>query len=66
MPGQAQFQPKGNPAPEGDGWSSRRSSSFTPRKDSVPVVQEAGGPRDRSKRNGKYSPTGIRFPDLTV
>ena len=66
MPGQAQFHPNGNPAPEWGGWSARRSSRFTPKKDPVPIVQEAGGPRGRSKRQGKSSPTGIRFPDLTV
>jgi len=66
MPGQAQFHPNGNQVTDGGGWSARRSSRFTPRKDPVPIVQEAGGLRGRSKRHGKTSPTGMRFPDLTV
>ena len=66
MPGQAHFHSSGNPAPAGGGWLARRSSRFTPRKDPVPNIQEAGGPWGRSKRHGKSSPTGIRFPDLTV
>jgi len=66
MPGQAQFHPNGNPATEGGGWSARRSSRFTPRKDPVPIVQEAGGLRGRSKRHGKPRSTAIRFLDLTV
>ena len=53
-----------NSTVDGDGWSTPRSSRFTPGKDPVPVVQEAGwtpGPVWRSAEN--LACTGIRSPD---
>ena len=35
-------QPIRNPAPEGGGWSAPHSGCFTPEKQPVPIVQEAG------------------------
>jgi hypothetical protein len=49
---------------EGCGWSAPRPGRFTPRKDPVPIVQEAGwapGPVWTCAKN--LVPTGIRSPD---
>ena len=49
---------------DGGGWSAPRPSSFTPRKDPVPIVYEAGcapGPVCTGAEN--LAPTGIRSPD---
>jgi hypothetical protein len=49
---------------EGGGWSASRPSHILPRKDPVPIVQEAGwapGPVWRGAEN--LAPTGIRPPD---
>jgi hypothetical protein len=48
----------------GDGWSTSRPGRFTPGKDTVPTVQEAGwaqGPIWTGAEN--LAPTGIRSPD---
>jgi hypothetical protein len=48
----------------GGGWSAPRPGCFTPRKDPVPIVQEAGwapGPVWTCAKN--LTPTGIRSPD---
>jgi hypothetical protein len=49
---------------EEGGWSAPRPGRFTPRKDPVPIVQEAGwapGPVWRGAKN--LTSTGIRSPD---
>jgi hypothetical protein len=49
---------------EGGGWSAPRPSRFTPGKDPVPIVQEAGwtpGPVWTCAKN--FALTGIRTPD---
>ena len=49
---------------DGGGWSTPRHGRFTPRKDPVPIVQEAGwapGPVWTGAEN--LAPTGIRSPD---
>jgi hypothetical protein len=49
---------------DGGGWSTSRPGRFTPEKDPVPIVQEAGwasGPVWTNAEN--LSPTGIRSPD---
>jgi hypothetical protein len=49
---------------EGGGWSAPRPGRFTPGKDQVPIVQEAGwtpGPVWTCAKN--LAPTGIRSPD---
>ena len=50
---------------DGGGWSTPRPGRFTPGKDPVPIVQEAGwAPGTGSGRVRKISPpTGIRSPD---
>jgi len=40
----------------GGEWSTPRPGRFTPRKDPVPIVQEAGGPHGRSGEVRKISP----------
>jgi hypothetical protein len=40
------------------------SAAFTPGKDSVPIVQEVGGPGAVLDGCGKSCPTRIRSPDL--
>jgi hypothetical protein len=46
---------------EGGGWSAPRPGRFTPEKDPVPIVQEAGpGPVWTCAKN--LVPTGIRSP----
>jgi hypothetical protein len=54
-------------ATRGGGWSAPRPGRFTPGKDSVPIVQEAGwapGPVLTCAKN--LAPTGIRSPDRSV
>jgi hypothetical protein len=49
---------------DGGRWSTPRPCRFTPRKDPVPIVQEAGwasGPVWTGAEN--VTPTGIRSPD---
>jgi len=49
---------------DGGGWSTSRPGRFTPGKDPVPIVQEAGwapGPVRTGAEN--LAPTGIRSPD---
>jgi hypothetical protein len=59
--------PRGGFSPlalEGGGWSAPRPGRFTPGKDQVPIVQEAGwapGPVWICAKN--LAPTGIRSPD---
>ena len=49
---------------DGGGWSTPRPGRFTPGKDPVPIVQEAGWTQGRSGRVRRISPlTGIRSPD---
>jgi hypothetical protein len=53
-----------NSALGGGGWSATFPSRFTPRKDPVPIVQEAGwapGPVWTGAKN--LDPIGIRSPD---
>jgi hypothetical protein len=53
-----------NRPPEGGGWSAPHPGRFTPGKDPVPNVQEAGwvpGPVWTCTKN--LAPTGIRSPD---
>jgi hypothetical protein len=46
------------------GWSAPRPGRFTPGKDPVPIVQEAGWAPGPVWTGAKYlSPTGIRSPD---
>jgi hypothetical protein len=45
---------------EGGGWSAPRPGRFTPGKDPVPIVQEAGW---ASGPVWTLTPTGIRSPD---
>jgi hypothetical protein len=52
---------------EGGGWLSPRTGRFSPGKDPVPIVQEAGcvpGPVWTCAKN--LAPTGIRSPDRPV
>jgi hypothetical protein len=52
---------------DGGGWSTPRPGRFTPRKDTVPVVQEAGwaaGPVWTGAE--KLAPIGIRSSDRTA
>jgi len=44
------------------GWGGQphAPAAFTPRKDPVPIVQEAGGPQGQSGRAENLAPTGIR------
>ena len=47
------------------GWSTPHTGRFTPGKDSVPIVQEAGWAPEPVWTGGEYlAPTGIRSPDL--
>jgi len=49
---------------DGDGWSTPRPGQFTPGKNPVPIVKEAGwapGPVWTGAEN--LAPTGIRYPD---
>ena len=49
------------------GWSAPRPGRFTPEKDPVPIVREAGwapGPVWTGAEN--LAPTGIRYPDRPV
>ena len=49
---------------EGSGWSTPRPGRFTPGKDPIPIVQEAGwAPRPVWTRAENLAPTGIRSPD---
>ena len=49
---------------DGDGGSTPRPDRFTPVKDSVPIVQEAGwGPGSDWTDAENLAPTGIRSPD---
>ena len=53
---------------DGGGWSTPRCGRFTPGKDPVPIVQEAGwapGPVWTCTEN-LAPPTGIRSPDRLV
>ena len=43
--------------------SSRPRPYFTPGKEPVPIVQEAGWKTGPVRTGGKYRPTGIQFPD---
>jgi len=45
------LQPIRNLALESGGWSGPRSGRLTPGKESVPIVQGAGWPRDQSRRH---------------
>ena len=46
------------------GWSTARPVRFTPGKDPVPIVQEAGwAPGPVCTRAENLIPTGIRYPD---
>jgi hypothetical protein len=46
------------------GWSTPRPGSFTPGKDTVPIVQEAGWvPQPVWTGVENFAPTGIRPPD---
>jgi len=45
---EVQLLPIRNPALEGGGWSAPRPGHFTPGKDPLPMVQEAGWARGRS------------------
>ena len=52
-------------AQDGCGWSTPRPGRFTPGKDQVPIVQEAGwAPGTVWTGAENTAPTGIRFPDL--
>jgi hypothetical protein len=52
---------------EGIGWSAPRPGRFTPGKDPVPIVQEAGWASGLAWTCVKNcTPTGIRFPDRPV
>jgi hypothetical protein len=47
------------------GWSTPRSDRFTPGKNPVPIVQEAGwAPGSVWTGTENLAPTGIRLPDL--
>jgi hypothetical protein len=49
------------------GWSTPRPGHFTPGKDPVPIVQEAGwAPEPVWIGAENLAPTGIRSPDLPV
>ena len=49
---------------DGGGWSAPRPGRFTPGKDQVPIVQEAGwAPRTVWTGAENLAPTGIRSPD---
>ena len=49
----------------GVGGQSYAPAAFTPRKDSVPIVQEAGWASEPVLIGAEnVAPTGIRFPDL--
>jgi len=49
------------------GWSTPRPGRFTPGKDPVPIVQEAGRAQRPVWRAAKnLAPTGIRSPDRTA
>jgi hypothetical protein len=49
---------------DGGGWSTPRSGRFTPRKDTVAIVQEAGwSPGPFWKDADNLAPTGIRSPN---
>ena len=49
---------------DGSGWSTPCLGRFTPRKDPVPIVQEAGWATESAWRGAEnLPPTGIRFPD---
>ena len=53
-----------NSALEEGGWSTPRSGRFTPGKDPVPIVQEAGWAPGQMWTNAEnLTPTGIRSPD---
>ena len=52
---------------DGGGWSTPRSGRFSPGKDPVPIVQEAGwAPRPVWTNAENLAPTGIRYPDRPV
>jgi hypothetical protein len=57
----------GHEGPREGGWSAPRSGRFTPGKDPVPIVQEAGWAQGRSGCAKNLAPppppTGIRAPD---
>ena len=49
---------------DGGGWSAPRPDRFTPGKDPVPIVQEAGwAPQPVWTDAENLAPTGIRSPD---
>jgi len=49
---------------DGGGWSASRPGRFTPRKDPVPIEQEAGWfPRPVWTAEKHLAPIGIRSPD---
>jgi len=51
---------------DGGGWSTPRTGRFTPEKDLVPIVQEAGWTSGSVWTGEEYTapPTWIRFPNL--
>ena len=52
---------------DGGGWSMPRPGRFTPRKDTVPIVKEAGWAPGSVWTGAKnLNSTGIRSPDRTV
>ena len=48
---------------EGDEWLAARFGRTYPRKDPVPIVQEAGWAPGPVRTGGKSRSTGIRSPD---
>ena len=49
---------------DGGGWWTPRLGRFSPGKDTVPIVQEAGWAPGPVRKGAKYlAPTAIRFPD---
>jgi hypothetical protein len=58
-------KPFATSALEDDEWSAPRSANFTPTQDRVPILQEAGCPRDRSGWAGKIMPP-LGFDPRTV
>jgi len=52
-------------APDGGGWSMPRTERFAPRKDPVPIVQDAGWTPTPVWMGMEYLiPTGTRSPDV--
>jgi hypothetical protein len=57
--------PLASSALEEDEWSGPRPANFTPTQDRVPILQEAGCPRERSVWARKIMPP-LRFDPRTV